>query len=326
MTSLSISDVQPSPVTRVLLNDHNSYHGLNDPSSNLAQGGGYGQQPDYGVQQPVRMRRSTRRRPMSANRLSQEYGANGQDYAAQGQRGSDVAKMLVDSSGDALMDTSSFPPVMHRYSYPILDQHSNDHAQLSSRNSVDAGLMYSNFSPMDTGSVGTGSQQDLLNNIRLSTSSLDSNEALLNQGMSPAATPPRRVPTRIVPLSGRQNQSPRFTNQLMKSASQELLSNNSPSHGNKPPNSELGWLDLTLGSAVGNPPSPGNPFETLSMSDQASLSYQHSNPVSNRGSQDADLNLFSGDPSGILNYSANPNSLDFPLDSYDDILSSHLNS
>ena len=313
-----ISDVQPSPVARVLLNDHNSYHGLDEPNT-------YGQQTDFGGQ-PVRMRRSSRRRPMSANRLSREYIANGQDYTGQNPRGQDVAKMLVDSSGDALMDTTSFPPVMHRYSYPILDQHSNDHTRLNSRNSVDANLVYTNFSPMDTGSVGTGSQQDLLNDIRLSTSSLDSNEALLNAGMSPAATPPRRIPSHIVPLSGRQNSSPRFSNQLVKSASQELLSSNSPSHGSRPPNSELGWLDLTLGSAVGNPPSPGNPFETLSMSNQTSLPYQHSNPVSNRGSQDADLNLFSGDPSGILSYSSNPNSLDFPLDNYEEILSSHLHT
>ena len=313
-------DAHPSPVARVLLNDHNSYHGLNDSSSNLAQGSGYGQQQDYS-HKPVRMRRRGRR-PKSANRLSQEYSPNGPDYSGHGPRGPDVAKMLVDSSGDALMDTQSFPPMVHRYSYPILDQPSNDHNRLGARNSVDAGLMYSNFSPMDTGSVGTGSQQDLLHDIRLSTSSLDSNEALLSQGMSPGATPPRRLPSSVIPLGQRPIPSPRYSNHnLVKSASQELLSGNSPSHPGNPTNHELGWLDLTLGSANPNPPSPGNPFDPLSMANQVTQQpYQHSNPVSNRGSQDADLNLFSGDPQGILNYPPNPNNLDYSLDSLDGIL------
>ena len=311
------AESHPSPVARVLLNDHESYHGLNNPSSNLNQNVAFAQQSDYPSHKPVRMRRHQHPRP--TNRRSQDYGNNG-DFAAQGPRGPDVAKMLVDTAGDALMDVS-FPPVGHRYSCPVLDQRHLDHSRLSSRNSVDSGLLNSasHFSPMDTASVDTGSHQDVLNDFRLSTSSLDSSDQIFNSiNMSPG-TPSRVAPSQATPLSHNHFPSPNSSQILTKSVSQELLSiNSSPSQANKS-NEDLNWLDLTLGSAVAAPPSPTGPFEMTA-------SNQQSNPMLNRGSQDADLNLFLGDAPNLLNYPANADNLEFQWDSIDGIFNSDLNS
>ena len=255
---------------------------------------------------------------MSANRLSQEYADQSSPQQIHGSRGGpDFTKMLVESSGDALMDTSSFPPTMHRYSCPVLDQQSSEHSRLSARNSADSGLAYmgSTFSPMET-----GSQQDILNDLRLSTSSLDSSEAVL----MPPATPPRMTQPQIQPLLPGPNPSPHFSNHnLVKSASQELLSSNSPVHVQKSASNELSWLDLPLASVATGSPSSMGLFDTPTMApQQGTPQYQLSNPVSNRGSQDADLNLFSGDLDGFLDFQ----SQDQQWDGFDGILNSNFNT
>lgn len=304
----------------MLLNDFESYHGLNNTGSNLNQGGAYAQQSNFVVQKPVRMRRQ--QHPI--NRHSQDYCRNSREIPSHAPQGPDVAKMLVETAGDALMDTS-FPPVSHRYSCPTLDQHQTDHTRLGSRNSVDSGLHYSSshFSPMDTASVDTGSRADVLNDLRLSTSSPDSNEQLLDIiNMSPG-TPSQISQPHVISLSHELQPSHRSNYNINKS--REVATNTTSTQAGQP-NDELGWLDLTLGSAVAGPPSPTGLLEmTIANNNQPLQTSQQNNPLSNHASQTIDMNLFLGD-SGLLSYPENPNNLDFQWDSIDGIFNSDLNT
>ncbi|XP_076808300.1 uncharacterized protein LOC143451551 isoform X2 [Clavelina lepadiformis] len=297
-------------VTRQLLNDHHSYHGLNNRRSNPVQNS----YPQSGVndyiitQEQVQLQRDARLNQMKG--MSQDYiGNGGHDYPQQ--TGSqDLTKMLVESAGDALMDTSNFPPVINQYSAqsnPNMEMHSAEYSRPSARNSVDSGILYStpHYSPMDTNVDSMN--RDLMNDLRLSTSSLDSGEPTLNAVSLSPATPPRMKQHHTMNLTYRTQVSPRpLTHNLVKSSSQELLSNNDCGPGaNISKNNELGWLDLTLGSAVGGPPSPGGPFDTMTLGEHHRDS-RHQNTY--HGSHDGDLNVYFGGSNGALNYPPSTNS------------------
>lgn len=248
-----------------------------------------------------------------------EY-ANSIDYSENGPR-PNLTKMLVESAGDALMDTSNFPPVINRYSNPNIDQYSIEHSRASARNSIDSSIMYStSFSPMDTNNQEIGNRE-LLNDLRLSTSSLDSCEPTLNAVTASPATPPRARPSHNV--FPQQFSSPRPINHnLIKSSSQELLSSDSPSS-----NADLGWLDLTLGSAMAAPPSPAGPFETMTLDDQNNVHQsRNSYPVSSHGSQDADLNLCLDTSSSNLGYPPSSIALGGQWDNWEGLLGSSFHS
>ena len=297
-------------MARVLLNDHNSYYAVGDSSANQNS---YQQQQqqhsDYVAQEQAQLHREVRQNQI--NKMKQL------DNAVR----PDLTKILVESAGDALMDTSSFPPVINRYSNPNIEQYAIEHTRTSARNSVDSAIMYStSFSPMDTNTVEMGSRE-LLNDLRLSTSSLDSCEPTLNAVTASPATPPRvRPSSNAYP---HQFSSPRAINHnLVKSASQELLSSDSPSS-----NTDLGWLDLTLGSAMAAPPSPAGPFETMTLDDHNTLQHsQNSYPVSSHGSQDTDLNLCIDATTANLGYPPSSTALGAQWDNWEGLLESSFHS
>ena len=290
---------QRSSVTRVLLNDHESYYGLNGISSNAVPKPYPPQQrTDYAAQDHGQMQREARR-----NHVHKIANAEFADK----DRLPDLTKMLVESAGDALMDTSNFPPVINRYSNASLDQYPNEHTQVSARNSVDSEVIYSHFSPMDTNHIDAGNRN--LNDLRLSTSSLDSGEPTLN-----ALSQSNNVYS-----SNRHYSSPKSIN-LIKSASQELLAGCSPS-SNNPMNSNLNWLDLNLVSAAATPPSPGSLFDTMNLDEQALQ--QNSYPVSTHGSRDADLNLCFENSTANLDYPPSTNGLSHWDNNWDGLLGNY---
>jgi len=290
-----------SSVTRVLLNDHESYYGLNGISTNITQNAYSQQQPQLQHAEYVNPDRAQMRRDARQNQINklaqiqQDFNVNNLDFSDKDKL-PDLTKMLVESAGDALMDTSNFPPVINRYSNASLDHHhSNEHSRVSARNSVDSEVIYtSHFSPMETNNIDITNRD--LTDLRLSTSSLDSGEPTLN-----ALSQSNHVYTPNRPYS-----SPKSIN-LVKSASQELLAGESPS--NNPPNN-LNWLDLNLVSAATTgPPSPGSLFDTMNLEEQNMQNAQNSYPVSARGSQDTDLNLCFDNSTANLDYPPSTNGL-----------------
>ena len=226
--------------------------------------------------------------------MQRDFTVNNLDFAEKDKL-PDLTKMLVESAGDALMDTSNFP-VINRYPSTTLDHYSNEHSRASARNSMDSEVIYStpHFSPMDTNHMDMGNRD--LHDLRLSTSSLDSGEPTLN-----ALSQSNHVYN-----SNRQYSSPKSIN-LVKSASQELLAGESPS--NNPMTNNLNWLDLNLVSAAAGPPSPGSLFDTMNLEEHNLRNAQNGYPVSAHGSHDADLNLCFDSSTANLDYPPSTNGL-----------------
>ena len=290
-----------SSVTRVLLNDHDSYYGLNGISTNITQNAYAQQQPqlqhaEYVNPDQGQMQRDARQNQINKlAQIQQDFNVNNLDFTDKGKL-PDLTKMLVESAGDALMDTSNFPPIINHHSKANVDHYGNGHSRVSARNSVDSEVIYSSthFSPMDTNHIDMANRD--LTDLRLSTSSLDSGEPTLNALSQ----------SNHVYAPNRHYSSPRSIN-LVKSASQELLAGESPS--NNPPNN-LNWLDLNLVSAAATgPPSPGSLFDTMNLEEQNLQNSQNSYPVSTRGSQDADLNLCFDNTTTNLDYPPSSNGL-----------------
>ena len=272
-----------SPVARVLLNDHDSYYGINGQHGNT-----YHSQADFIAQEQVQQQREARHNQLNKmSQLHQDY--NNVEYRNKAGGLPDLTKMLVETAGDALMDTSNFPPIINRYTNSNFDQYTTEHSRTSARNSVDSGVIYAtpHFSPMDTGNLDMGNRdlmgsRELVNDIRLSTSSLESFEPTLNTVSLSPATPPRmKQPHNMHPPNGYHSSPKQINPSLVKSMSQELLSAESPT-SNQMNNNNLNWLDLNLASA-GRSLTPPDLFRDKSS--------QNSYPVSNNGSRDADLNL-----------------------------------
>nr|CAB3263856.1 MKL/myocardin-like protein 2 [Phallusia mammillata] len=274
-------------VTRQRLNDHSSYQGLNESTMRHRHHHGYAHQQQQHSQLPsneygsvIAQERAQLQQEIAQQQQQKSYSHRGsRDFASP-----DVAKMLVETAGDALMDTSSFPPVINSTLNDRGAEQPLNYSRASARNSVDSGIIYSNshYSPMDTNL--DGSSKDLFTDLRLSSSSLDSGEPTLNTVSLSPATPPRPKP--YLQSTFRPHPSPRSThNHLVKSASQELLSTSDNSTtGNHQMDNKLGWLDLTLGSAVGGPPSPGGPF--------GNMNFEEGHPQHNRYHQAMSYNAF----------------------------------
>nr|XP_002121981.1 MKL/myocardin-like protein 2 [Ciona intestinalis] len=319
-------EIPPSPVvTRQLLNDHASYHGINHNSTTLhhkpvPNNNNYSRQRNSIEYSVILQEQAQLQREVQKNRVkhppSYPTKAMGQ-YVGDGEV-SDLTKMLVDSAGDALMDTSNFPPVSPQQ---------QEYARHSARNSVDSGILYStpHFSPMDTNMDSMG--KDMVNDLRLSTSSLDSGEQTLNTvSLSPMTSPRVRHAMSVHPNYHHMSTSPRSNHHLVKSASQELLSSNDPPQpttNNSQMDNELGWLDLTLGSAVGGPPSPGGPFGNISFEENTP---QHTRHAAYNGVHENEM--FTGGSTGALNYTPSSNGavIDPQWDSWEGLLSPNYNT
>jgi len=313
-------------VTRQLLNDHPAYRRQAEMPG-IARHHGFLQHHglannDYGA--PIA-------REVPPNKSLPHQGgfpARQRDFCSP-----DMTKMLVESAGDALMDTSNFPPVINSTGVLMDSQIDNPpslppYSRASARNSVDSGIIYSNshYSPMDTNL--DGSNKDLFNELRLSTSSLDSGEPTLNAVSLSPATPPRGKPhlqSTFRPLG-----SPRpLHNHLMKSASQELLSSSGDVTGLplRPMDNDLGWLDLTLGSANAGPPSPGNPFSGLAFEESNPQHFGHHAFSSSNNNFYEQVQVAPNGSTGALNLAPGmPNSGLEQWDPFDGLLGPSFNS
>ncbi|XP_039265091.2 uncharacterized protein LOC120340792 isoform X2 [Styela clava] len=193
----------------------------------------------------------------------------------------DFTSLLVSSAGDILMDATRGPPsnIQSRMNNPncispdavTIDpilQHTNSVGKQldESHKSHPSGFLNMNdpyttqpFSPMDTGSSdiprNSGMFEERIRDPHLSSSSIHDSEPSLDKCLDSVSMPSNTASYLRHYGQALAGASPQRNN-LVKSSSQELLSDNTSGMDHTMQVDELGWLDLTLTSPYHAPPSP----------------------------------------------------------------------